>query len=94
MEWVLLIQVHLQILHKVAMSMMSLSSCNMVISTERELNGWIAFQQGAAHHEINQNARLEVQDFYGDNNPKVFLDWVHNMDALFRWYDISECCKF
>lgn len=35
-----------------------------------------------------------MQDFYGDHNPEVFLDWIHSMDAFFGWYDILERRKF
>lgn len=45
-----------------------------VISTRRELNGQTDFHYGDAHHEVDQNARLDVQDFYSDHNPNLFLD--------------------
>lgn len=35
-------------------------------------------------------AKLEENDFLGDRDPKVFYDWVHSLEAFFRWFRLIE----
>ncbi len=34
--------------------------------------------------------KIEAPTFDGRLNPKVFSDWMHEMDHFFKWYDFSE----
>ena len=39
-------------------------------------------------------SKLEVGDFHGNNNPEVFLDWLHNLESFFRWYRLTDEQEF
>lgn len=41
-----------------------------------------------ANFESGRN--IEASDFDGRLDPKVFLDWVSNMDRYFEWHNMLE----
>jgi len=53
------------------------------------------------HHEVCdqderaiRNIRVEASTFDGSLEPKVYVDWVGDMDYYFEWYDMSEEMKY
>ena len=41
-----------------------------------------------------RNIRVEAPTFDGSLEPKVYVDWVGDMDYYFEWYDMSEEWKY
>ncbi|KAK4477808.1 hypothetical protein RD792_017070 [Penstemon davidsonii] len=39
---------------------------------------------------VLKSVKVEAPSFDGQLNPKVFLDWLSDMDHFFAWYDMSE----
>lgn len=39
---------------------------------------------------VDRSAKLEVGDFHRDNNPELFLDWLHSLESFFRWYRLTD----
>ncbi|PRQ55245.1 putative retrotransposon gag domain-containing protein [Rosa chinensis] len=37
-----------------------------------------------------KGVKLDVTDFNGDSNPKVFLDWLHSLESYFKWHQLAE----
>lgn len=61
-----------------------------MVPPRREQTERVEIHHGSAYQEVDQNARLEVPDFHGHYNPKVFLDWLHSIEMFFKWYDIPK----
>ncbi|XP_038985543.1 uncharacterized protein LOC120111737 [Phoenix dactylifera] len=40
--------------------------------------------------DIMRGIRIEAPTFDGRLDPKVFSDWLHEMDHFFEWYNLSE----
>lgn len=45
---------------------------------------------GVAHQDLDHHVKIEVHDFYRGQDPDVFLDQIHNIEAFFSWHDILE----
>ena len=41
-----------------------------------------------------RNIRIEAPTFDGSLEPKVYVDWVGDMDYYFEWYEMSEGMKY
>lgn len=39
---------------------------------------------------VMRSVKVEAPPFDGKLDPKVFLNWLSEMDAYFGWYDLSE----
>ena len=40
--------------------------------------------------DVDRGTKLEVGDFKRDNNPEIFLDWLHSLESLFRCYRLED----
>lgn len=61
-----------------------------VVSLRKESNNRELIHLGSTHHELDCHVWLDVLDFFGDQNPDVFLDWKHKLEAFFKWHDVPE----
>lgn len=41
-------------------------------------------------YESNKHVRLDVSIFYGNRDLEAYLDWVHNVEAYFKWHEVLE----
>lgn len=43
---------------------------------------------------VMRSVKVKTPPFDRRLNPKVFLDWLYNMNDYFDWYEMSEACGF